>query len=209
MQKHNIDFIPGAADLGDFDATSTTIGADPCTLLLEHKKDALKITLERYWKLFLERENNFTTAAYTPYEIRTIGTFVRLGDVAKAWQALDFFLAHRRPLGWQHWAEVVFANEREPGFLGDAPHGWVASDFLRAIRSIAIYELAGEYYLGAGITAEIWNQGVSLSLVTPDGIIEIRGDSEQISVFGIDNLQAWLMLDGKFTRITLPFSLSL
>ena len=29
MQVHGIDYIPGAADLGDFDATSTTIALDP------------------------------------------------------------------------------------------------------------------------------------------------------------------------------------
>src|SRR5688500_19318344 len=29
MRKHRIDFIPGSADLGDFDATSTTIAVSP------------------------------------------------------------------------------------------------------------------------------------------------------------------------------------
>ena len=29
MKQHKIDFIPGAAELGDFDATSTTVGVNP------------------------------------------------------------------------------------------------------------------------------------------------------------------------------------
>ena len=204
MNFHKIDFIPGAADLGDFDATSTTIGADPCTLLLEHKKDALLTTMNRYWELFYKRENNLST--YTPYEIRVIGTFVRLGEIEKAWRALDFFLADRRPQGWLHWAEVVFAELREPGFLGDAPHGWVASDFLRAIRSVAIYELAGEYYIGAGITTEMWNNGVNCTLITPDGRINLKSENSKIQIDGPNGLKVWLKQNKEFKKVTLPFT---
>ena len=204
MAFHKIPFIPGAADLGDFDATSTTLGADPCTLLLEEKKPELEKTFERYWELFTKRENNFT-GAYTPYEIRVVGTFVRLGQIDRAWHALDFFLAHRRPLGWKHWAEVVFADEKEPGFLGDAPHGWVASDFLRAMRSIAIYELGGEYFIGAGIKKEMWLSGVTFNLVVPEGIIKLKSINGEISIDGINGLEVCLILNNKFKKVTLPY----
>ena len=45
--------------------------------------------------------------AYTPYELRNVGAFVRLGWRERAHELLDCFLGDSRPPGWKQWAEVV------------------------------------------------------------------------------------------------------
>ncbi len=49
MKAHNIPYIPGCADLGDFDATSTTIALDPCQARDILPRGALDATFEKYW----------------------------------------------------------------------------------------------------------------------------------------------------------------
>ena len=184
MKVHGISYIPGAADFGDFDATSTTIGADPCTLLLTRFRPALEQTFDKYWELFCQRASNFTGSdKYTPYEVRAMGTLARLGQEERARAALDYFMSHRRPAGWRHWAEVVWANPREPGFIGDAPHGWVGSDFLRAIRSFVLYECEDVYLVGQGVSLDWWKAGVSCVLFTPAGQFRIESGVREGEVF--------------------------
>ena len=50
MQQHNIDYLPGSAELGDFDATSTTIALAPGGEQGRLPQQALEATFERYWK---------------------------------------------------------------------------------------------------------------------------------------------------------------
>src|SRR5439155_1381771 len=85
------------------------------------------ISHERYWREFVERRDGRAVwEDYTPYEIRTVGTFVRLGWRERAHELLEFFLAGRRPASWNQWPEVVGRDPRQPRFVGDLPHGWVA-----------------------------------------------------------------------------------
>jgi hypothetical protein len=175
MEHHDIEFLPGAADLGDFDASSTTIGADPCSLLIKEFRPAFEATFQRYWKFFQNRLENFEgSERYTPYELRIVGSLVRLGERERALEALEFFMQHRRPLGWNHWAEVVYADPREPGFVGDAPHGWVASDFLRSVGTMIAFESEGTWIIGGGIPLEYWEKGVCCELHTPQGMLSVR-----------------------------------
>lgn len=58
----------------------------------------------------------------------------------RAHELIKFFLDDQRPQGWNHWAEVVWKDERHPGFIGDMPHTWVGSDFINAVRSMFVYE---------------------------------------------------------------------
>jgi hypothetical protein len=164
-----LDFIPGSADLGDFDATSTTIALEPCGEASRLPRAQLDGTFERYWRNFLARREERVkahcsggrrdcpldpaTAAYTPYEWRVAGSMVRLGQRERAEQLFDFFLADRRPRGWNHWAEVVFPAVREPRFIGDMPHGWVGSDFIRSFLDRFAYERFEDdsLVLGAGL----------------------------------------------------------
>ena len=77
---HGIVFIPGAADLGDFDPTSTTVALSPAGEQARLPRDALAATFERYWSEFAaRRDGRRAWDAYTPYEWRNVGAFVRLG----------------------------------------------------------------------------------------------------------------------------------
>jgi len=76
---HRIDFIPGAVELGDFDPTSTTVAVDPGGELGRLPQPALNRTFERYFDLFRRRRDGQEEwNAYTPYELRVVGTLIRL-----------------------------------------------------------------------------------------------------------------------------------
>jgi hypothetical protein len=186
-----IDFIPGSADLADFDATSTTIALDPGGQLGRLPAEPLERTFEKYWERFLQRRTDRTAegADYTPYEWRIVGSFVRLGWRERAGELAAFFLDDRRPAGWGHWAEVVWPRLREPKFIGDMPHGWVAADFLRSFLDLFAYERDsdGTLVLGAGIPAA-WMRargGVAVSgLRTRWGSLDLRmsADGSEVRV---------------------------
>jgi hypothetical protein len=162
MAHHRIDWIAGAADIGDFDATSTTIGVAPGGQLAALDSAglgvALRWTFARYWEEFVARRDGAREwEAYTPYELRTVGTFLRLGERAKAHELLDFFFDDQRPAGWRHWAEVVWRDSSAAKFIGDMPHGWVGSDFIRSALDMFAYDREADsaLVLGAGIV-EPW-----------------------------------------------------
>lgn len=141
MQVRNIDYLPGCVELGDFDATSTTVALTPCNEYQHLPKPQVYNTFDKYYEFFKNRrDGKLNWVNYTPYENRLIGSFVFLDQPERAHELVDFFLADRRPQGWNHWAEVVWKNYREPRFIGDMPHTWVGSDFINAIRSMFVYE---------------------------------------------------------------------
>lgn len=140
MREHKIDYLPGAAELGDFDPTSTSIAIAPVGEQQMLPPDALLATFERYWKHFQQRQQDKTWDVYTPYELRNLATFVRLGWRERGVELLQFFMADRRPAAWNHWAEVVGREPRKSRFIGDMPHGWVASDYGRSLLEMFAYE---------------------------------------------------------------------
>ncbi len=141
MTNHRIDYIPGAAELGDFDATSTTIGVNPGDELGGPLESAIRRTFDRYYEDFTKRRDGIKPwGIYTPYEWRVVGTFVRLGEKARAHQLVDFFFKGQRPREWHQWAEVVWANEDTARFIGDMPHTWVGSDYIRSVLDMFAYE---------------------------------------------------------------------
>jgi F5/8 type C domain len=188
-EQHSIDFIPGSADRGDFDATSTTIALSPGGEAPDVPADQLQATFERYWREFLERRaGGQGRDLYTPYEMRVIGAFVRLGWRDRAAQLLEFFLADRRPLHWNQWSEVVRREPRKAGYIGDLPHGWVASDFIRSALDLFAYERETDHslVLAAGVPAS-WmaDTGVELrGLRTPYGPLsyDLRRVGERIKL---------------------------
>jgi hypothetical protein len=171
---HGIAYLPGCAELGDFDATSTTIALAPVGEQAHLPPELLLATFERYWQAFVARRDGGTLwDDYTPYELRSVGTFVRLGWRQRAQELLDFFFAGQRPPGWNQWAEVVGRELRQPRFLGDMPHGWVASDFIRSALDLFAYERDADnaLVLAAGLPLQ-WLQGEGVaveSLRTPYG----------------------------------------
>ena len=169
IAQRRIDYVPGSVELADFDATSTTIALDPGGELETLPRRELLRTFERYYEEFQKRKRPETAwDAYTPYEIRTVGTFVRLGWRDRAHELLDFFLDSRRPAGWNQWAEVVGREVRRPRFIGDMPHTWVASDFIRSFLDLFAYDRESDrsLVLGAGIP-ESW-------ISAPEGV-GVRG----------------------------------
>jgi hypothetical protein len=160
-KKFGINYIPGAADLGDFDATSTTIALAPGGQLQQLPADLVFNTFERYWNEFVARRDGTREwKDYTPYEWRNVGAFIRLGWRERALEAIDFFFKDRRPPAWNQWAEVVGKDYRKPRFIGDMPHGWVASDFIRSALDLFAYEREADdsIVLAAGIP-EAWLAG--------------------------------------------------
>ncbi|MFA6560106.1 MAG: hypothetical protein WCT03_27000, partial [Candidatus Obscuribacterales bacterium] len=135
-----------------------------------------------YWKFFQERRDDVIEwDAYTPYEWRSVGTFVRLGELEKAHAAIDYFMGHRRPRHWNHWAEVIYRDPLTPRFIGDAPHGWVGSDFLRSVRNLFVYERENTLVLAAGIKPDWLAKGVSITnLPTYFGRLSLTARRESV-----------------------------
>ncbi|MCU0369781.1 MAG: hypothetical protein MUC31_00040, partial [Bacteroidales bacterium] len=141
MKYKGIDYIPGCVELGDFDATSTTIALTPCNELGNLPKPQVYRTFDKYYEFFKERRDGKREwVNYTPYENRLIGSFIILDQPERAHELIEFFLNDQRPQGWNHWAEVVWKDYRYPGYIGDMPHTWCGSDFLNAVRSMFVYE---------------------------------------------------------------------
>jgi hypothetical protein len=173
MAHHGVDYVPGCADLGDFDATSTTIALSPVQAEALLPAGAAERTFGRYWEFFRERRDGAPWDAFTPYEIRNVGAMVRLGQRERAWEAAEWFLGQQRPPGWRQWPEVVFREPEPVRFLGDLPHTWVGSDYVRSFLDLLAYvrEADQALVIGAGVPAQ-WMEppGVEVrGLVTPHG----------------------------------------
>lgn len=185
IASRGIDYIPGSAELADFDPTATTIALDPAGALGLLPRPELLRTFERYEEEFRRRRDGQAAwDAYTPYEIRTVGTFVRLNQRERAHELLDFFLAGRRPARWNQWAEVVGREPRAPRFVGDMPHAWVGTDFIRSVLDLFAWEREsdGALILAAGIPAGWLRQGPGIAvrgLRTPHGSLDYTLRSEK------------------------------
>jgi hypothetical protein len=154
MRRHGIAYLPGAAELGDFDATSTTIALAPGGELANLPREAVEATFGRYWQEFAARRDGTRAwKDYTPYEWRNVAAFVRLGWRQRAVEASDWLFADRAPPAWNQWAEVVTPTPRVPFFLGDLPHAWVGSDFVRSALDMFAYprESDDSLVLAAGL----------------------------------------------------------
>jgi hypothetical protein len=169
--RFGLGVLLGAADRGDFDPTSSSIALSPGGLLRALPGALIKGTFDDYWRNFQARRDDELAGvrhgdgAYTPYEWRNVGAFVRLGERQRALEAMAYFYADRRPAGWKQWAEVVVRDAREPRFLGDMPHGWVASDHVRSVLDLFAYEDESQQslVLAAGVPMS-WLRGKGLSI---------------------------------------------
>jgi hypothetical protein len=175
IAEHHLDYVPGSAELGDFDATSTAIGISPLGLDAVFPEAELRRTFDRYLEsLSKPRED------YTPYEMRTIGALIRRGGLGEKTQAVplfDRFLADRRPAAWNEWAEVVGTDPRKPRFIGDMPHAWIASDFIRSVLDAVAYDREdGTLVVGGGVPRSWLGKGTLHvgPLPTYGGTIDVR-----------------------------------
>jgi len=163
---HRIEHIPGAAELGDFDPTSLSIALAPGGEQARLPQALLLASYERYWREFQQRRDGTREwKDYTPYEWRNVSAMVRLGWRDRAWEAVRFFFDDRAPPAWNQWAEVVSRTPRTPFFVGDLPHAWVASDFVRAALDLFAYSRDHDQslVLAAGIPADWLPHGIGIT----------------------------------------------
>ncbi|HLS47117.1 MAG TPA: hypothetical protein VK012_01270, partial [Gemmatimonadales bacterium] len=195
-ERESLDHIPGSADLGDFDATSTSIAFDPAGEAASLPHEALVATFDRYVTETMRRRD--TTAgweAYTPYEWRNVGALVRLGQRDRALELYRLLMADRRPPAWNQWGEVVWRDRRIDRFIGDMPHTWVASDFIRSALDLLAYERESDsaLVLLAGIPEE-WLAGGGIRM---EGLATSAGRLSVSAALEEDLLEASVSLDGR------------
>jgi hypothetical protein len=189
MAMHKIDYIPGSVELGDYDPTSTTIAIAPGGQLSHLPRTIVDRTFDRYFdEAHARAAGTKPWQDYTPYELRTVGTFIRLGERERAHELLDFFFLGQRPPEWNQWPEVVTRDSRAPTFIGDLPHGWVGSDYLRSVLDMFAYDRDdGTLVIGAGIKPEWVTQepGVTVkALHTHSGLLNytMRAEGKAVRV---------------------------
>jgi hypothetical protein len=172
IAEKKIDFVPGSVELGDFDPSATAIAISPLGLASLLPERELARTFDRYFET-LEKPRD----EYTPYEMRIIGAMVHLGQRERAVSLMHRFLADRRPAAWNQWAEVVRTDPRKAGFVGDMPHSWIASDFIRSVLDAIAYDDGSDLVIGAGVPRS-WLPLHVAGLRTWHGPVDIRIDRD-------------------------------
>jgi len=179
LERVKTAYLPGCEELGDFDATSTAAALSPLDGLSFLPRRRVEATFERYYQESIRaRLDGKPWVDFTPYEWRSVGAFLRLGWKARAHETLSFLMGQRRPLAWNHWAEVVFRDPATPKFIGDMPHTWVGAEFIRAALDLFAYDRPSTQSLvvGAGIP-EAWAHGLELKGVrTRYGALSLEMD---------------------------------
>jgi hypothetical protein len=152
LETRKIDFIPGSADLADYDPSSSSIALDPAGEQDRLPPEALNRTFLRYYEELMGRGTGAVNwEAYAPYELRNVGVLVRLGEREKALEVLNTLMQGRRPAAWNEWAEVVWKDAGAPKFIGDMPHTWVAAGFVESVRTMFAYERDAALVLAHGV----------------------------------------------------------
>jgi hypothetical protein len=192
MQHHGLDTIPASVELGDFDPSATSIALTNGLRRLM-PQDALALLYERYVEDFRSRRSGTRDwDAYTPYELRNIEALVRLGRRDDALFLLTEMLGDQRPPGWRQWGEIVWRDPAAPRFVGDMPHAWIASGYVRALRAMLVYEREdGALVVGAGVPLA-WIRGeggvAASGLRTHFGSLSLRmhASGERTLAIGLD-----------------------
>ncbi len=159
--ERKLDFIPGSIEWADFDPTATANAIYLLDLPEGLDRGAAEHTFEKYladWRG--KRSGAVPWTNYTPYEIRIIGAFVRLGRRDAALELLRFFLSDRRPPPWNQWPEIAWRDHETPAHVGDLPHTWIAAEYVLAVRCLFAYEREADrsLVLAAGLASE-WLEG--------------------------------------------------
>jgi hypothetical protein len=153
---HGVPHLAGSVELGDFDPTATAVAFEMGGEPRDFPAEALRATFARYLGEVAERKRGVMRRdAFAPYELRIATALVRMGDREGAWDVLALNLAGRRPEAWRQWPEIVWTDGAKGQWLGDLPHGWIASTFLHAVRTMLVYERASDeaLVLAAGVPA--------------------------------------------------------
>jgi len=164
MERNGIDYIPGCAEKGDFDATSTAAGIVFCDELENMPQPQLNNTFDRFFEELSHRFEPGAEYVFTPYEIRTVPAYLFMGQKERALKLLNFMVDCRRPPAWGHLAEVVHSDYRFPCYIGDMPHTWVGAGFINSARGLFLYEKDDALILGAGVDPEWLEEGRPISI---------------------------------------------
>jgi hypothetical protein len=71
IEEHAIDYVPGSAELGDFDPSSTAIALDPGGETASLPRAPLERTFAKYYEILRERRDGVDSwDAFAPYEVR-------------------------------------------------------------------------------------------------------------------------------------------
>jgi hypothetical protein len=114
------------------------------------------------------------------------------GSRARAHGLLDWFFKDQRPTAWRQWAEVVWRDPKTPKFVGDMPHTWVGSDYVRSVTDMFTYEREADsaLVLGAGVPSAWVTEapGIAVTLPTHYGSVRYTmraaGDSVRVALSG-------------------------
>ena len=197
-REQSIGYIPGCVELGDFDPTSTAVALAPLRIADALPPELLATTLEMYTDFFESRRlGQREWFDYTPYELRVIGAMHTIGRHDEAHRMMDWFLAQQTPVGWNQWPEVVYADPKHPGFVGDIPHTWCATGLVNSFVTGLIHVTSDELLIGSGIP-DSWYE-------SPDGfsIDRLRTEFGSLSISSSradDEVSIELMLSGEQPR---------
>ena len=185
MKDKHIDYIPGSAELGDYDPTSTAIALTLGREYVHMPQPALNDTFEKYWAHVVTRRKRLNgDEAYSAYELRNVGALVLLGQRERAYELLKLLLDDQRPVTWNQWQEITWKDPTLPRFIGDMPHTWVASSLVQSVRSFFAYERESDssLVLAAGLPS-VWvmsPEGVSVKrLPTHYGVLHFSLRAEE------------------------------
>ncbi len=152
QELDKINYIPGCAERGDFDAPSTAIAVWPTEESKYLPQASLLNTFGIFWAdRFSPTLKNKSNWSYPSYALRISQVFVLFNQRDKAIRMLEQYLDLQRPRAWNQWAEGTLSDDRKPWFIGDLPHSWVASIYINSFRSLFVYEKDGCLVLGHGI----------------------------------------------------------
>lgn len=132
MQHYHLDYLPGCAELGDFDASSTAGAITGCGELAHLPPRALKQSFDRYLAQWTQRNRPDWIGSFSPYEFRIVPALLQAGRTNDARRLFDNLMRWRIPLGWRQWPEALYAPPETPGYIGDMPHTWVGGEFMNA-----------------------------------------------------------------------------
>ena len=142
MERHGIDLPAGSVELGDFDPTATAIWLAAARRSARSRRPRSSAPSSA-----TARSSRRAGAASTRCARRTRPTRCATptrccgsaGASARSRCSTGSSTTSARPR-WRQWPEIVWRDPRAPRFLGDLPHGWIASTFLHALRRCLVYE---------------------------------------------------------------------
>lgn len=151
MRKHGIDFIPEYPEGANFWPASIAFGVACCRETASLPAAALQRTFDKAYARVQAWRNPQKEYRFTPEEMPTGEAFLYLNQKGRALEFLRLMLAHRKPIGWKQWPEVVNSEERLPTIFGDMPHTWVSAQYINFLRALFVYEEGDSLVLGAGV----------------------------------------------------------